>query len=98
MKIAVLIANRGFFPSSVIDSAREEMKEAISRVGAEALFPDADLTRYGAVETRAEGECYSEFLKKNAGEYDGLLETRLCNFLSLFYNIYLIIIAKHIEF
>ena len=73
MKIAVLIANRGFFPSSVIDSAREEIKEAISRVGAEALFMDADLTRYGAVETRAEGECYSEFLKKNAGEYDGLI-------------------------
>ena len=37
MKIAVLIANRGFFPSSVIDSAREEMKEAISRVGADRL-------------------------------------------------------------
>ena len=73
MKIAVLIANRGFFPSSVIDSARDEMKEAISRVGAEALFMDADLTRHGAVETRAEGECYSEFLKKHAGEYDGII-------------------------
>ncbi len=73
MKIAVLIANRGFFPSSVIDSARKEMREAISRVGAEALFMDADLTRYGAVETRAEGECFSEFLKEHEGEYDGLI-------------------------
>lgn len=73
MKIAVLIANRGFFPSSVIDSAREEMKEAISRVGAEALFMDIGLTRYGAVETRAEGERFSEFLNKHDGEYDGLI-------------------------
>lgn len=73
MKIAVLIANRGFFPSSVIDSAREEMKEAISHVGAEALFMDAGLTRYGAVETRAEGERFSEFLNQHDGEYDGLI-------------------------
>ena len=73
MKIAVLVANRGFFPSSVIESARAEMAAAIERAGAEALLMDSSLTRYGAVETRAEGEAFANFLKENDGEYDGLI-------------------------
>lgn len=73
MKLAVLIANRGFFPSSVIDSARTDMTQAIKNAGAEALLLDADATRYGAVETRAEGEVFADFLAKNEGEYDGLV-------------------------
>ena len=73
MKLAVLIANRGFFPSSVIDAARAEITEAIEKAGAEALLMDASKTRYGAVETRAEGEAFAEFLAENEGEYDGLV-------------------------
>ena len=73
MKLALLIANRGFFPSSVIESAREEMTQAVERAGAEALIMDASLTRYGAVETRDEGEVYANFLAEHAGEYDGLI-------------------------
>ena len=33
MKLALLIANRGFFPSSVISSAREEMVAALKANG-----------------------------------------------------------------
>lgn len=73
MKLAVLVANRGFFPSSVIESARAEMTQAIQKVGAEALLMDPTLTRYGAVENRAEGEIYSNFLAEHDGEYDGLI-------------------------
>ena len=73
MKLALLIANRGFFPSSVIESAREEMTQAVERAGAEALIMDASLTRYGAVETREEGEAYASFLAEHCGEYDGLI-------------------------
>lgn len=73
MKLAVLIANRGFFPSTVIDSAREEMTQAIKNAGAEALLMEKDRTRYGAVELRAEGEEFNKFLKEHDGEYDGLI-------------------------
>ncbi|MBE6583893.1 MAG: hypothetical protein E7649_02755 [Ruminococcaceae bacterium] len=73
MKLAVLIANRGFFPSSVIDSARTEITQAIEKAGAKALLMDASKTRYGAVETRAEGEAFAAFLAENEGEYDGLV-------------------------
>lgn len=37
MKLAILIVNRGFFPSSVIETARQEMTEAVEKAGAEAL-------------------------------------------------------------
>ena len=70
---ALYFANRGFFPGSVIKSARMEMIAAVERVGAQALCMDSDLTRYGAVETREEGEVFAEFLKSHEGEYDGLI-------------------------
>lgn len=70
---ALFFANRGFFPGSVIAAAREEMCAAVERVGAKALCMDPALTRYGAVETRAEGEIFANFLKEHEGEYDGLI-------------------------
>lgn len=73
MKLALLIANRGFFPSTVIDSAREEMSKAIEKAGAEVLCMDRSMTRYGAVETRMEGEIFSNFLSEHDGEYDGVV-------------------------
>lgn len=73
MKIALLIANRGFFPSSVISSAREEMLDAFRRNGLEAIYPDEAATRYGAVETLSEGMTFSAFLEEHRGEYDGLV-------------------------
>lgn len=73
MKLALLIANRGFFPSTVIDAAREEMKEAAKRQDIELLLMEEGLTKYGAVETRGEGIVYAQFLKQHYGEYDGLI-------------------------
>lgn len=73
MKLALLVANRGFFPSSVIDSAREEMKLAAKKQNIELLIMDSGLTKYGAVETREDGEMYAKFLQTHHGEYDGLI-------------------------
>lgn len=73
MKLALLIANRGFFPSTVIDSARNEMLLAAEKAGTELLTIDPSCTKYGAIETRAEGAVYAEFLAAHQGEYDGLI-------------------------
>lgn len=73
MKLALLIANRGFFPHTVIESARKEMSDAIMLAGAEVLCIEESKTRYGAIETREEGEVFAEFLVANDGEYDGLV-------------------------
>lgn len=73
MKIAVLLANRGFFPSSVIEQARDEMTAALARAGLDALLMDAAATKYGAVETAAEGAIFRNFLDAHRGAYDGLI-------------------------
>ena len=73
MKFALLVANRGFFPSSVIDSAYEDMRKAAERVGIELLEMDRSLTRYGAVETTQEGMIFARHLEAHHGEYDGLI-------------------------
>ncbi|NLG26089.1 MAG: hypothetical protein GX558_12085, partial [Clostridiales bacterium] len=73
MKLALLIANRGFFPSEVIDSAAEDMRAAAARAGVTLLEMDPSLTRYGAVETTAEGMIYANFLHEHRGEYDGMI-------------------------
>lgn len=73
MKLALLVANRGFFPSSVIEAAREEMKQAAKKAGMELILMDKSLTRFGAVETRPEGEAYARFLAEHEGSYDGII-------------------------
>ena len=73
MKMAVLVANRGFFPSAVIEDARREMVQALEKAGLEALMIERDATRYGAVETTQEGLVFHDFLQEHRGEYDGVV-------------------------
>lgn len=73
MKFALYYGNRGFFPGEVIDSARSEMKQALQNCGHDYIELDPTLTRYGAVETIAEGKKYAEFLSEHKGEYDGVI-------------------------
>ncbi len=73
MKFAVYYGNRGFFPGEVIAEAQAEMRQAISRCGHESITLDPTLTRYGAVETIAEGKIYADFLRAHRGEYDGIV-------------------------
>lgn len=55
MKFALYCGNRGFFPAGLIKGAREEMAKAVTDAGFDYLIAPVDMTRYGAVETRAEG-------------------------------------------
>jgi L-fucose isomerase-like protein len=73
MKFALFFGNRGFFPGELIESAREEVKEAVEKQGHEVLILPAELTRYGAVETSKEGRTYANFLKENEGRFDGVI-------------------------
>lgn len=70
---ALYYGNRGFFPGEVIESARKELRAAVEAAGFACLEMDPTLTRYGAVETIAEGKLYAEFLHSHAGEYDGVI-------------------------
>jgi len=70
---ALFIGNRGFFPASLLEAARQEMAEVLKNLGHEVLMLDTGTTRYGAVETVREGQVYANFLRHKAGEYDGVV-------------------------
>jgi len=70
---ALFFGNRGFFPASLQASARKEMTATLKKLGHKTISLDARATRYGAVETPAEGERYARFLRENAGKFGGVI-------------------------
>ena len=70
---ALFFGNRGFFPASLQASAREELSRILQELGHQTFMLDANATRYGAVETPAEGELYRQFLQQHRGEFDGVI-------------------------
>lgn len=70
---ALYFGNRGFMPAELIASAREDMVKAVTDAGFDYLIMDENATRYGAVETRAEGRIYAEWLESHRGEFDGVI-------------------------
>ncbi|NJN92569.1 MAG: hypothetical protein HC875_00040 [Anaerolineales bacterium] len=70
---ALFFGNRGFFPASLIAQARADLPQLLRSWGHEVIMLDESATRYGAVETREEGECYANFLRANRGKYDGVI-------------------------
>lgn len=73
MTFALYFGNRGFFPETLIDGARNEMIAAVTGQGYDYIIPPSDLTRYGAVESAEDGRKYAEWLKDNQGKYDGVI-------------------------
>ena len=73
LTFALYFGNRGFFPESLIAQARQEVKSAVEKAGFDCLLMPEDQTRYGAVETAAEGRKYASFLAEHRGQYDGVI-------------------------
>jgi L-fucose isomerase-like protein len=70
---ALFFGNRGFFPASLMAGARRELPAVLKKHGYGWIMMDADATRHGAVETPAEGAKYAQWLRENAGKYDGVI-------------------------
>ncbi len=70
---ALFFGNRGFFPASLLDSARRELTEVLGKLGHETIALDPSATRHGAVETPEEGERYANFLREHRGEFGGVV-------------------------
>jgi len=70
---ALFFGNRGFFPASLQETARQEMVEVLEGLGHGVLIMDEKATRYGAVETPEDGRIYAEFLREHRGEYAGVI-------------------------
>ena len=50
---ALYFGTRGFFPSSLIKGAREELPAVLKELGHETVMLEESATPHGAVETRA---------------------------------------------
>ena len=72
-RFALFFGNRGFFPASLIQEARQQLPAALKEMGHEYLMMDSRATPHGAVETFREGKVFAEFLRKNRGRYDGVI-------------------------
>jgi L-fucose isomerase-like protein len=70
---ALYFGNRGFFPSSLIRSAREEIVGVLKEMGHETLLLEESATPYGAVETAEQGRTYARFLQANRGRFGGII-------------------------
>lgn len=73
MTFALAFCNRGFMPGELIYGAREDMIKAVTDAGYNYIAMDAELTRFGGIETRDEGMLYAKWLKEHEGEYDGVI-------------------------
>ncbi len=73
MTFALYFGNRGFFPETLIDGARNEMMKAVADQGYGYILPPAGLTKFGAVESAEDGRKYAAWLKENQGNYDGVI-------------------------
>ena len=49
LTFALYFGNRGFFPESLIASARNEIKDSLEKWGYHCLIMDESITRYGVV-------------------------------------------------
>jgi len=70
---ALYFGNRGIFPGELIAAARKDMIKAVTKAGCDYIILDEKATRFGGVESPAEGKIYAEFLKTNAGKFDGVI-------------------------
>jgi len=70
---ALYFGNRGFFPEKLIAGARTEMESRLAELGYGSIAMPADATRFGAVESNAEGEAYAAWLKSKTGQFDGVI-------------------------
>ncbi len=70
---ALFFGNRGFFPASLMETARKEIPSVLEKAGYGYIMLDAEATRHGAVETPEEGKIYANFLEENKGRFDGVI-------------------------
>jgi L-fucose isomerase-like protein len=70
---ALFFGNRGFFPSSLLHSAREDMVNVLGKLGHKTLLLEESATPHGAVETPEQGRIFARFLEANRGKFGGVI-------------------------
>jgi L-fucose isomerase-like protein len=75
MTMGVIVGNRGFFPDQLAKSGREEIIQALSRVGIDSVVLGPEESKHGAVETHDEAKRCAALFRKNSERIDGVIVT-----------------------
>ncbi|MEZ4675752.1 MAG: L-fucose/L-arabinose isomerase family protein [Caldilineaceae bacterium] len=73
--LAVIVANRAFFPDKFVVEGRKEILDILARWEIDAVVPDETLTKLGAVETWQDAQKCAELFRANRDRIDGILVT-----------------------
>src|SRR3954469_6205736 len=75
MTMGVIVGNRGFFPDQLAKSGREEIIQALSRVGIDSVVLGPEESKHGAVETHEEAKRCAALFRRNSDRIDGIIVT-----------------------
>lgn len=73
--LGLIVGNRGFFPSHLCESGRQEMVARLEGLGFRVIVLPAEQTNNGAVESLQEARLTAEHFASMRGEIDGLVVT-----------------------
>lgn len=73
--LGVIVGNRGFFPSHLAETGRQEILRVLAKEGIRAVALDAADTPYGSVETLQDAERCAALFRAHRAEIDGILVT-----------------------
>lgn len=75
LTFGLLVGNRGFFPSHLVETGRAEMIRTLAEAGYGVVCPTPEQTKLGAVESRADAKACAELFRAHAGEIAGVIVT-----------------------
>ena len=73
LTMAVIIGNRGFFPSYLIAEAREQASVLFARLGIKTIMLDDTQTELGGVETRQDAKVCAELFRAHRDDIHGVV-------------------------
>lgn len=75
MTMGVVVGNRGFFPSHLATTGRQEMIAALEAAGIKPVVLTPEQTAHGAVETYEDAKKCAALFREHAAEIDGIIIT-----------------------
>jgi L-fucose isomerase-like protein len=75
MTMGVVVGNRGFFPDELARTGRDEIIEALSKAGMDAVLLSPEQSKHGSVETHEDAKRCAALFRANAERIDGVIVT-----------------------
>lgn len=73
LTFGLLVANRGFFPSHLVESGRAQMIATLEKAGYGVVCPTSAETKLGAVESRTDAKACADLFRRNADKIAGVI-------------------------